>query len=300
MFTFAQITGSVAKNGQVGLVHWYKLLICTIVVIGSVALLPQAGTAKIASSDNTQAELVAGESGRVARVIDGDSLVLAGGLRVSLSAIQAPKSERIDELSSWPLVNEAGEALRALTAGKTIKLFYGGDKRDRYNRAIAQVYTLDAKGNPDVWLQEAMVKAGMARVYSWKDYLQNTEALYRAESEARTAKRGIWNTENTSGFYKIHNPDPDPLAQYVDTIQVIEGVIVKTADVRRTIYLNFGSDYKTDFTIAIPKKSRQAFKNAPYDPLTLTGARVRVRGYVELYGGPIIWLNDPNRLEVLD
>jgi len=281
-------------------VRWYKLLICTIVVIGSVALLPQVGTAKIASSDNTQAGLVAGESGRVARVIDGDSLVLADGLRVSLSAIQAPKSERIDEFSSWPLANEAGEALRTLTAGKIVKLFYGGDKRDRYDRAIAQVYTLDAKGNPDIWLQEAMVKAGMARVYSWKGYQQDTEALYQAESEARTAKRGIWNTENTSGFYKIHNPDPDPLAQYVDTIQVIEGVIVKTADVRRTIYLNFGSDYKTDFTIAIPKKSRRAFKNAPYDSLTLTGARVRVRGYVELYGGPIIWLNDPNRLEVLD
>lgn len=263
-------------------------------------LLPQVAAAKIAGNKSVLAKLIAGESGRVARVIDGDSLVLTDGLKVSLSAIQAPKSERVDDFLSWPLADEAGEALRALTAGKTVKLFYGGDKRDRYTRAIAQVYTLDAKGEPDVWLQEAMVKAGMARVYSWKDYQQDTEALYRAESEARNAKRGIWNTKNTNGFYKIHKPDPDPLAQYVDTVQVIEGVIVKIADVRRTVYLNFGSDYKTDFTIAIPKKSRRAFKKASYDPLALTGARVHVRGYVELYGGPIIWLNDPNRLEVLD
>lgn len=281
-------------------VHWYKSVISTMMVIGLAVLLPHAATAKIAGSKNAQTKLVAGETGRVARVIDGDSLVLTDGLKVSLSAIQAPKSERVDEFLSWPLADEAGDALRVLTAGKTIKLFYGGDKRDRYDRAIAQVYTLDAKGEPDVWLQEAMVKAGMARVYSWKDSQQDTEALYRAEAEARNAGRGIWNTEITGEFYKIHKPDPDPLAQFVDTVQVIEGVIVKTADVRRTIYLNFGSDYKTDFTIAIPKKSRRAFKKAPYDPLTLTGARVRVRGYVELYGGPIIWLNDPNRLEVLD
>jgi len=271
-----------------------------VVVISSAVFFSQATTAKIASSNNAQTELSAGEIGRVTRVIDGGSLVLESGLRVSLSAVQAPKPERIDEYQSWPLAGEAREILRVLTAGKTVKLFYGGDKRDRYDRAIAQVYTLDAKGDPDIWLQEAMVKAGMARVYSWQGYHQNIGALYRAESEARSAKRGIWNSENTNGFYDVRKPDPDPLVQYVDSVQVIEGIIIKTADVRRTIYLNFGSDYKTDFTIAIPKKSRRAFKKATYDPLALTGARVRVRGYVELYGGPIIWLNDPSRLEVLD
>ncbi len=280
--------------------HWYKSIIYAVVIITMAASIPQATTARTTASKHAQAKLVAGESGLVERVIDGDSLVLAGGLRVSLSAIQAPKSERIDEFLSWPLADEAGDTLRALTAGKTVKLFYGGDKRDRYDRAIAQIYTLDVNGAPDVWLQEAMIKAGMARVYSWKDYRQDTQALYQAETKARNAGRGIWNTKNTNGFYKIHSPNPDPLAQYIDTVQVIEGVIVKTADVQRTIYLNFGSDYKTDFTIAIPKKSRRAFKKASYDPLALTGARVRVRGYVELFGGPIIWLNDPNRLEVLD
>jgi endonuclease YncB( thermonuclease family) len=247
-----------------------------------------------------RAALTAGESGQVTRVIDGDSLVLAGGLKVSLSAIQAPRFKWEGRYEAWPLADEARETLRALVAGKTVKLFYGGDKRDRYGRAIAQIYTLDANGEPDIWLQEAMITAGMARVYSWQGQRQDTEALYGAESKARSEQRGIWDVKTTKGFYDVRKPDPDPLAQYVDSVQIIEGVIIKIADVRRTIYLNFGSDYKTDFTIAIPKKSRKVFKKAAYDPLTLTGARVRVRGYVELYGGPIIWLNDPERLEVLD
>lgn len=251
-----------------------------------------------------RAALTTGESGQVARVIDGDSLVLANGLKVSLSAIQAPKPaqkyEDKNKYDAWPLADEARETLRILTAGKTVKLFYGGDKRDRYDRAIAQVFTLNAKGEPDIWLQEAMVKAGMARVYSWGGYHQDTQALYRAEISARKAARGIWNSKTADGYYDIRKPDPDPLVQYVDSVQIVEGIIIKTAEVRRTIYLNFGSDYKTDFTIAIPKKSRKHFKQANYDPLTLIGARVRVRGYIELYGGPIIWLNDPERLEVLD
>ena len=247
-----------------------------------------------------QAAPSAGESGRVARIIDGDNLVLDSGLKVSLSAIQSPKLIWEGKYDEWPLADDAQETLRLLTSGKTVKLFYGGDKRDRYGRAVAQVYTLDDKDEPDVWLQEAMIKAGMARVYSWQGHRQDTAALYRAEAEARNAKRGIWQTNVTNGFYDIRKPDPDPLAQYVDSVQIVEGIIIKTADVRGTVYLNFGSDYKTDFTIAVPKKSRKAFKNAGYDPLALTGARVRVRGYVELYGGPIIWLNDPARLEVLD
>jgi len=250
-------------------------------------------------------DLTPGENGTVTRVIDGDSLVLDSGLRVVLAGIQAPKLARHDKKNSktykaWPLAEEARDTLQALAQGKHVRLYYGGNKRDRYDRAIAQVFVLDNEGKPGTWLQQAMLGTGMARVYTWTGYAQDISALYGVERTARNNKQGIWNTVVTDGYYDIRKPDPDPLAQYVDSVQIVEGIVVKTADVRGTIYLNFGADYRTDFTIAISKKSRRAFKRADYDPLTLTGAHVRVRGYLELYGGPIIWLNDPDRLEVLD
>ena len=77
-------------------------------------------------------------------------------------------------------------------------------------------------------------------------------------------------------------------------------MIIETTIVRGVTYLNFGADYKTDFTIAIDKGNKRVFNHADYDPLLLEGARVRVRGYIEMFGGPIIWLDDPNRLQVLD
>jgi len=83
-----------------------------------------------------------------------------------------------------------------------------------------------------------------------------------------------------------------------DSLQIVEGVVISTADVRGRIYLNFGSDYKTDFTIAIAKKNVKNF--AALNPIELTGARLRVRGWVEMINGPMIWLDHPGRLEVLN
>ncbi|PHR56478.1 MAG: nuclease (SNase) [Robiginitomaculum sp.] len=247
-----------------------------------------------------------GEHGQVVRIIDGDSFVLntgvdASDLNVSLGGIQSPKlANTYKNLKEWPLAQEAKNYLSEVLKDKTVRLYYDGDERDRYGRALAQVWTLNENNRRDIWVQEAMVRAGYARVYTWPSHKVETQKLYNAEKDARRNTRGIWNTVHTQGFYDIRSPDPTALALHVDSLQIVEGVIISTADVRGTQYLNFGSDYKTDFTIAISKKSKRVFKNAHYNPLALKGAHVRVRGWIELQNGPIIWINDPRRLEVLD
>jgi len=203
--------------------------------------------------------LKAGEIGVVASVLDGDTLYLEDGLKVRLSAMQAPKLPLGRKgFKAWPMGEEAKAALTALTQKRRVQLFYGGETRDRYGRALAQVYTLNAAGERDLWIQEEMVRFGLARVYTWPD---------------------TW---------------------HVDSFQLVEGVITSAADVRGTIYLNFGADYKTDFTIVIAKKNRRKIERAGLDPMSLEGAKVRIRGWIELQNGPMIWLDDPNRLEVLD
>lgn len=257
-------------------------------------------SAKIVTPDvHVQGE--AGERGKVIRVIDGDSLVIdageAGEINVSLAGIETPKFAWPDKgYVAWPLAGAAKQHLRGLTLGKTVQLYYSGDTRDRYGQATSQVHIVGT----DIWLQEAMVRAGYARVYSWTSHALDAARLYTSEVQARAAKRGIWDTTNTGGFYDIRTPDPNPLAQYVDSVQIVEGIIISAADVRGTVYLNFGSDYKTDFTVAVSKKNAKKFAKQGFEPLTLEGAKVRVRGWIELRNGPIIWLSDLKRLEVLD
>ena len=242
-------------------------------------------------------ELTPGEIGAVSSVLDGDTLYLEGGLKVRLSAMQAPKLPLGRKgFKAWPLGKEARAALDFLTKGQRVQLFYGGERRDRYNRALAQLYTLNDKGRPDLWVQEEMVRLGMARVYTWPDTFQDSQKLYLAEQEARAGGRGIW----SHSYYNIRSPEPNMLAQDVDSFQIVEGIITSAADIRGRVYLNFGADYKTDFTIAIEKRDRKRFKKAGLDPMSLEGAKVRVRGWVELINGPTIWLDHPERLEILD
>lgn len=242
-------------------------------------------------------DLIAGETGEVRSISDGDTLYLDSGLKVRLSAIQAPKLPlgRVG-FEAWPLGEESKSALIELTTGKTLQLYYSGERRDRYDRALAQTFTLKDDGSPDLWLQEEMVRLGMARVYTWPDTFQDSERLYAAEIKARDAKRGIWGED----YYRIRSPEPDALAQDVDSYQIVQGIITSAADVRGQIYLNFGADYKTDFTIAIAKRDRKRFEKSGIDPLSLEGATVRVRGWVELSNGPMVWLDHPERLEVLN
>ncbi len=250
--------------------------------------------------------IIIGENGIVSEVISGDIFILNSGLKVKLASVNIPKKEL-----SQPLADAAKNALAKLVKGKQVQLYYTNKKRDRYGRAEAQITILE--NGDEKWLQIEMLKLGLARVYTWpktepeprprqnqKPQNINIKALYEAENMARTGKLGIWDSKKTNGFYDIRSPEPNALAQLVDSVQIVEGIIVKTAKARGTIYLNFGADYKTDFTIAIDKSAARSFKRADYDPLLLAGAKVRVRGYIELYGGPIIWLDDPARLQILD
>ncbi|MBC6403622.1 MAG: thermonuclease family protein [Hyphomonadaceae bacterium] len=241
--------------------------------------------------------LVPGETGRVTGIVAGDTLFLDSGLKVRLSAIQAPGlSLGHARVKKQPLADKSQTALEKLALNRTVRLYYGGLRRDRYNRALAQVYLLDAKGHRNIWLQEEIVRQGWAQVHTWPDTWQDTDQLYKAEQKARTAKRGIWSHD----LYAVRSPDPNMLAQDMDSFQIVEGVVVSTADVRGRLYLNFGSDYRTDFTVVIDKRDRNRFEKNGDSLLSLEGASVRVRGWIEMNNGPAIWLDHPERLEILN
>lgn len=232
------------------------------------------------------ADLESGEVGTVVQTVNGVNVTLESGLRVRLASILAPRLSK-------PWGAQARDGLEALVKDRRVRLSYGDDPRDRYERALAQMHTLGPDGREDFWVQHELVRLGLARVLTWPGDQVDATRLLKTEQAARTVGRGLWSHE----AYAIRRPDPDPLAQYVDSVQIVEGVITQTADVRGRIYLNFGADYRTDFTITIARKNRKRFEDI--DPLSLDGARVRVRGWIELMNGPMIWLDHPERLEIL-
>jgi hypothetical protein len=114
------------------------------------------------------------------------------------------------------------------------------------------------------------------------------------ERRARSARRGIWRR----GFYAIRS-DGDA-GRFIGSFQLVEGRIRKVAIVKGRGYLNFGSDWRTDFTISITRSALRGFMAAGIDPRGLEGRQVRVRGWLKSYHGPAIAASHPEQIEVLD
>jgi hypothetical protein len=65
-------------------------------------------------------------------------------------------------------------------------------------------------------------------------------------------------------------------------------------------YINFGADYKTDFTVTVGPDDMKLFRQARFDVKKLAGKHVRVRGWVELYNGAEMEISTPTAIQILD
>jgi endonuclease YncB( thermonuclease family) len=230
-----------------------------------------------------------GGEGRVVEVIDGDTVVLEDGEEVRLVGMMAPKlSLGRAHVPTEPLAEEAKAALEDLVLGRVVTLSFGGERRDRHGRTLAHLH--DEAGR---WIQGAMIEAGLGRVYSFPDNRALVAEMLALETRAREAGRGLW----ADPYFAVLAADEDvPLDRFV----VVEGVIVDAADVDGRVYLNFGADWRTDFTVSIGRKAATVFADAGVDPLALAVRRVRVRGWTTFRNGPMIDLSHPEPIEVLD
>ena len=81
---------------------------------------------------------------RVRHVVDGDTLELENGEKVRYIGIDTPE-ERRKEGGRWvrdpePYAEEAARENRRLVEGKTVRLEFDREKRDKYGRLLAYVY----------------------------------------------------------------------------------------------------------------------------------------------------------------
>jgi hypothetical protein len=82
--------------------------------------------------------------------------------------------------------------------------------------------------------------------------------------------------------------------------ELVEGRVIEAAIVRKRTYLNFGADWRSDFTITIAPKTWRLFEAEGIDPLSYQGKRVRVRGWLKSYNGPLIEVTHPEQIEVIE
>ena len=133
--------------------------------------------------------LTDGSRHRVARVIDGDTIVLENGLKVRYMAVDTPEMGAYVE-KAQPGAVEATEANRRLVQGRTVTLRIGPRAMDQYGRVLARIIVEHEGREVDVGMK--LLRDGMGRAVSRDLNEVNWGEARRAEAEARVRKRGIW------------------------------------------------------------------------------------------------------------
>lgn len=226
----------------------------------------------------------ADEHGAVARVIDGATFALADGRTVRLAALDLPPPER-----HRALAEAARGTLAALVERREVGLAARGAGTDRYGRLVA--HAIDADGR---WIQAELVAKGLARVAIAADDRAPLGTLLAREAEAREARRGLWALPQ----YRVLSADE--AARFLDTMQLVEGEVRGVARNGGRVFLNFGADWRSDFTVLVPAAARRRFAGHGLDLEALQGQMVRVRGWIEWYNGPLIEIARPEQIEVIE
>lgn len=202
-----------------------------------------------------------------------------------LADILAPSPYALQSTSS-PYVNEAKAHLQDFLENSS----FAFDAIAPPTRWRVRVVRTKSAGDATS-LEERLIAAGVARVAPRTDDIAFIERLLTVERIARQGKKGLWALD----AYQVFNADnaTDAIGGY----HLIEGTAVSAHKARSRFYLNFGDDYRTDFTASATSTLYRRWVKAGFDLASLQGARVRIRGFVVDINGPSIDLTHKSQIE---
>jgi endonuclease YncB( thermonuclease family) len=215
----------------------------------------------------------------VTAVRDGGTLMLADGRELKLAGIDVAAGST--------------ETLHSLATDQPLRLERLGPQEDRYGRLVAYAFP----GESTQSLQGALLAQGRARVSMRIGDKPCAEALLTIERAARQEKRGLWADPN---FAPIQAENLSRLRAEKGRFALVEGKVLSVRESGATIYVNFGRRWTTDFTVIILKRLQRTFTDAGVEPRKLEGRRIRVRGWIEQRGGPVIMAEAPEQIELID
>jgi micrococcal nuclease len=126
-------------------------------------------------------------SGRVERVVDGDTIVLAGGERVRYIGVDTPESVK----PGTPVqcyAKAASHFNARLVEGQRVRLRYDAERQDRYGRTLAYVF----RSQDGLFVNAELVRRGYATTLTIPPNVAHADDFRRLAGGARRAGRGLW------------------------------------------------------------------------------------------------------------
>ncbi len=127
---------------------------------------------------------------QVVRVIDGDTIqvccVFGDQVKVRYIGVDTPETHH-PMRGVEPHGMEAAEANRKLVDGKTLRLEFDVQERNRYGRLLAYLYLEDG-----TFVNAWLVENGYAMVMTIPPNIKHQDLFLKLQREAREARRGLW------------------------------------------------------------------------------------------------------------
>ncbi len=235
--------------------------------------------------------------GSVKKVSAGPLIEMTAGEELRLAGLVVPGVPRYHkDLDAANTAEAATAQLRTLV--KAAKLSAAPSfKADRHGRNWAQLFVHTDGAAPGQWLQAAMVSSGHARVSPAGRGSSCSAALLKLEAEARRKQLGIWQQKR---FAVLPAWATRKLRRRENSFQVIEGEVRAVAETKRFTYINFGKDWRTDFTATVSARTAKKLKQEGFSLTQLKDKKVRVRGWIRYGNGPMVRVSAREQIEVLE
>lgn len=221
----------------------------------------------------------ASSSAQVRRVAGATLLELADGTRLRLAGIEvlAP-----DQAAAQALLEDM------IRPPARVAVEPEANAVDRHGRLLAQVTGRDGR-----WLQGRLVELGLALVTSEPGAARRATEMLEIEGAARAAGQGLWGRPDAPVF-EVPGPEP-PVGRFA----IVRGRVAAAGGSRGYVYLNFGPDWRSDFTLRIRRPELDDVLGRS-EIEGLVGRLVEARGVVMAAGGPLIEVSHPEQIEVLE
>lgn len=227
------------------------------------------------------------ETAKVTHVYDGDTIKLNDGRKLRLIGINTPERGR-DGRNDEPFYAEAKQQLQKILDknNQQIKIAFGNDKRDRYKRYLAHIFTLDNKN-----ITAMLLKKGLGLTIAIPPNVQLLNCYQNAERKAKTSNLGIWELPQSSSI------DITSLNKTARGFHRVSGKIDRIGESRSSFWLNMNSKQGTKFALRILKKNLSYFNK--YHPKSLLNKKLIARGWIyEIKGKQRMSIHHPASLEL--
>jgi len=236
-----------------------------------------------------EAKRISVESGhgfyRVAKVYDGDTVLLESGEKVRLIGINTPELVHRNRPAE-PGGEAAGDFLRQLIEGKLVRLEYGPERLDKYQRVLAHLFTEEGEN-----INAMILAAGFAHAVVKLPNIRRIEQYFSAENEARQFRRGIWSLPQ----FQLHAVEE--AHRFRNTFRRLNGMVNRVEEKHSAWLLHFKGGLK----VLIRKEHLDPFVRNSRHPQQLQSKRITIRGWVhQSRGAPLIRLYHPKMIESVD